>query len=69
MTGAWTGNEDSSQMFNVNMLNGAMRIWHDSMLLAEANEPIKQFPGPPPGVVKKTVSYPALTTTDWYLAR
>lgn len=69
VTGAWTGNDDSSQMFNVNMLNGAMRIWHDSMLLAEANEPIKQFPGPPPGVVKKTVSYPALTTTDWYLAR
>jgi hypothetical protein len=30
--------------------------------------PIKQFPYQPPGVVKKTVSYPALTTTDWYLA-
>jgi membrane carboxypeptidase/penicillin-binding protein PbpC len=69
VAGAWTGNSDFLLMFNVSMQDGAIRIWHDSVLLAEGKEPIKQFPGPPAGVIKKTVSYPGLMTTDWYLAR
>ena len=69
IVGAWTGNSDDSQMTNITGPDGAAQIWHDSMLLAEAGKPIQQFPGPPPGVVQKTVDYPNLTTTDWYLAK
>jgi membrane peptidoglycan carboxypeptidase len=67
--GSWAGNSDSSLMSNVSGLDGASHIWHDSILLADAGKPIQQFPGPPPGVVKKTIDYPHLTTTDWYLAK
>jgi membrane peptidoglycan carboxypeptidase len=66
IVGAWAGNSDFSPMFNGSELDGASHIWHDDMLLAEAGKPIRQFPAPPPGVVKKTVAYPNLTTTDWY---
>lgn len=68
VAGTWTGNSDASPMFNVTARNGAAQIWHDSMLLAEAQQPITPFPGPPAGVVQKTVNYPNLTTTDWYHA-
>jgi membrane peptidoglycan carboxypeptidase len=68
VAGAWTGNDDFSLMYNVNALNGAARIWHDSMLLAEAHEPVRQLPGSPAGLIQKTVSYTGLTTTDWYLS-
>jgi membrane peptidoglycan carboxypeptidase len=67
--GSWAGNSDASPMFNIIGLDGASRIWHASMLLAEAGKPIQQFPGPPPGVIKKTIDYPNLTTTDWYLTK
>lgn len=67
--GSWAGNSDASPMSGITGLDGAAHIWHDSMLLAEAGKPIEQFPAPPPGVVKKTVAYPHLTTTDWYLAQ
>lgn len=68
VTGVWAGNSDISTMNNITDLDGGSRIWHDSMLLAEAGQPVQQFPGPPPGVVQKTVAYPNLTTTDWYSA-
>lgn len=68
VVGAWSGNSNFDPMFNITGEDGAARIWHDTMLLAEGQKPITPFPGPPAGVVKKTVNYPNLTTTDWYLA-
>jgi penicillin-binding protein 1A len=68
VVGAWTGNDDNSQMVDVTGIMGAAPIWHDTMLLAERGRPIQNFSGPPPGVVKKKVTYPGLTTTDWYIA-
>ncbi len=64
--GVWAGNNDNSPMVNVTGVDGAAPIWHDSLLLAEAGKPITGFPTPG-GVVKKTVSYGGITTTDWYL--
>ncbi len=65
--GVWAGNDDNSQMVDVNGIMGAAPIWHDAMLLAEQGYPVKNFPGPPSGVVQKTVHYPGITTTDWYI--
>ena len=65
--GVWAGNDDNSQMVGVNGIMGAAPIWHDAMLLAEQGYPVKNFPGPPSGVVQKTVHYPGITTTDWYI--
>lgn len=67
VVGVWTGNDNNSQMVDVTGIMGAAPIWHDTMLLAEQGRPIQNFSGPPPGVVKKTVRYPGLTTTDWYI--
>jgi membrane peptidoglycan carboxypeptidase len=67
VVGVWAGNDDNSPMINVTGVDGAGPIWHDTMLLVEKGKPVEQFPGPPPGVVKKTVSYPGITTTDWYI--
>ncbi len=67
VVGAWAGNDDNTQMVDVNGIMGAAPIWHDTMLLAEQGRPIQNFSGPPPGVMKKTVHYPGLTTTDWYI--
>jgi membrane carboxypeptidase/penicillin-binding protein PbpC len=64
--GVWAGNNNNMAMVNVSGIMGAAPIWHDAMLLAERGHPVKDFPGPPSGVVKKTVSYPGITTTDWY---
>jgi penicillin-binding protein 1A len=64
--GVWAGNNDNSAMVNVTGITGAAPIWHDSMLLAEQGRPIVPFTNPG-GLVKKTVSYRGLTTTDWYL--
>lgn len=66
VVGAWTGNSNHSLMAGITGLDGAAQIWHDTMLLAEGNTPVKAFPAPPADVVKKTVNYPNLTTTDWY---
>ena len=65
--GVWAGNDDNSAMVNVNGIMGAAPIWHDAMLLAEQGHPVKDFPGPPSGVVKKTAQYQGITTTDWYI--
>jgi membrane peptidoglycan carboxypeptidase len=65
--GVWAGNDNNSAMINVTGIMGAAPIWHDAMLLVEQGRPIKNFPGPPSGVVKKTMHYPGITTTDWYI--
>jgi membrane peptidoglycan carboxypeptidase len=68
VVGVWVGNNNNSPMVNVIGVDGAGPIWHDSMELVEKGRPIQSFPLPPSGVVKKTVTYPGLTSTDWYLA-
>jgi len=66
--GVWAGNDNNSAMVDVTGIMGAAPIWHDAMLLAEQGRPVKNFPGPPSGVVQKTVHYPqGITTTDWYI--
>ena len=65
--GVWAGNNDNSAMVNVIGVTGAGPIWHEGMLLAEQDHSSTNFPVPP-GVAKRTVSYPeGLTTTDWYI--
>jgi membrane peptidoglycan carboxypeptidase len=66
VVGSWTGNSNYSPMADVTDVDGAAQIWHETMLLAEGNTPVKAFPAPPADVVKKTINYPSLTTTDWY---
>ncbi len=65
--GVWAGNDNNSAMVDVTGIMGAAPIWHDAMLLAEQGHPVQDFPGPPSGVVQKTVHYPGITTTDWYI--
>lgn len=64
--GVWAGNDDNSPMINISGVDGAAPIWHDGMLLVEQGRPVLGFQNPG-GVVKKTVDYPGITTTDWYL--
>jgi len=64
--GVWAGNNNNSPMVNVTGVDGAAPIWHDSLLLAEQGKPITGFPIPG-GVVKQTVNYGGITTTDWHL--
>jgi membrane peptidoglycan carboxypeptidase len=64
--GVWAGNNDNSPMINVTGVDGAGPIWHDSLLLAEQGRPITGFANPG-GLVKRTVRYGSLVTTDWYL--
>src|SRR5260221_3283507 len=64
--GVWAGNNDNSAMINVTGVDGAAPIWHASMLLAEQGMPITGFANPG-GLVQKTISYPGITTHDWYL--
>jgi membrane peptidoglycan carboxypeptidase len=66
--GVWAGNNDNSAMINITGVDGAAPIWHDSLLMAEQGRPVTDFVTSG-GVVKKTVSYPGITTTDWYLAK
>jgi membrane peptidoglycan carboxypeptidase len=68
VVGSWSGNDNSSPMFNTYVnKNLATQIWHDTMLAAEQGLPIKQFPGPPANVVQKTQTNLGITTTDWYI--
>src|SRR5260370_6216195 len=65
--GVWAGNNDNSPMVNVIGVTGAGPIWHQGMLLAEEGHHPANF-AVPPGLVRRTVTYPAgLTTTDWYI--
>jgi penicillin-binding protein 1A len=66
--GVWAGNNNNTPMVNVTGVDGAAPIWHDSMLLASQGSPVVGFTNPG-GVLKKTVRYPGLTSTDWYLKR
>jgi membrane peptidoglycan carboxypeptidase len=64
--GVWAGNNDNSPMFNVTGVDGAAPIWHDSLLLAEQGQPVTDFQNPG-SLVLRTVHYPGITTTDWYI--
>jgi penicillin-binding protein 1A len=64
--GVWAGNNDNSPMVNVTGVDGAAPIWHDSLLLAEQGHPVVPFTNPG-GLIMKTVNYPGITTTDWYI--
>ena len=66
VVGVWAGNDDNSPMIDVTGVDGAGPIWHQAMLLAEQGLPVRDFV-PPSGMVRKTVHYPGLTTTDWYI--
>jgi penicillin-binding protein 1A len=68
VVGVWAGNNDNSPMVDVTGIDGAGPIWHETLLLAENGRPIRPLQGQPPaGVVKQTVAYPGMTTTDWYI--
>ncbi len=68
VVGVWAGNNDNSPMVNVTGVDGAGPIWHDILLFAEKDHPIRPLQGQPPAdVVKRTVTYPGMTTTDWYI--
>ncbi len=64
--GVWAGNNDNSAMVNITGVDGAAPIWHDSLLLAEQGRPVTAFANPG-GLVKRTISYGSVVTTDWYL--
>ena len=68
VVGVWAGNNDNSAMINITGVDGAAPIWHDTLLLAEQGHPVVNF-APPGGVVKKTVNYGGLTSTDWYMVQ
>ncbi|MBV9710227.1 MAG: transglycosylase domain-containing protein, partial [Ktedonobacteraceae bacterium] len=44
--GVWAGNDNNTPMIDVAGVQGAAPIWHDSMLLAEAGHPIRNFTDP-----------------------
>ncbi len=67
VVGVWAGNNDNSAMNNVTGVDGAGPIWQQTMLQAELGHPIKPLQSAPSDVIKKTVTYPGITTTDWYL--
>lgn len=64
--GVWAGNNNNSAMVNITGVDGAAPIWHDSLLLAEQGHPVTDFANPG-GLVKRTVRYGSIVTTDWYL--
>ncbi|HEU5230244.1 MAG TPA: transglycosylase domain-containing protein [Ktedonobacteraceae bacterium] len=68
VVGVWAGNNNNTPMVDVTGVDGAGPIWHDTMLLAEQGHPVTDFTNPG-GVVKKTVHYPGITTTDWYMKK
>lgn len=64
--GVWAGNDDNSPMVNVTGVDGAGPIWHQTMLLAEQNYPVKDFPFPG-GMERRMMTYGGLQTNDWYI--
>jgi penicillin-binding protein 1A len=68
VVGVWSGNNDNSAMVNVTGVDGAAPIWHDTLLVAEKDQPIRPLQGQPPaGVAKRTMTHLGMTTTDWYI--
>jgi membrane carboxypeptidase/penicillin-binding protein PbpC len=66
--GVWAGNNNNSPMVNVTGVDGAAPIWHDTLLVAERDHPIRPLQEQAPaGVTKQTVTYPGMTTTDWHI--
>ncbi len=43
VVGVWAGNNDNSPMVNVSGIDGAAPIWHETLMLAEQDQPIKTF--------------------------
>lgn len=66
VVGVWAGNNDNSPMVNVTGVDGAGPIWHQTMLLAEQSLPVQNF-AVPARLVRKTIHYAGITTTDWYI--
>lgn len=65
--GVWVGNNDNTPMNNVSGIDGAAPIWHESMVAAEQDHPIRDFVDPG-GLERMGVIYPdGLQTTDWFL--
>ncbi|HEX4207132.1 MAG TPA: transglycosylase domain-containing protein [Ktedonobacteraceae bacterium] len=68
VVGVWVGNNNNTPMINIIGVDGAGPAWHDTMNLIEKGRPIRAFTIPP-GVVEKTVHYPGITSTDWYVSK
>lgn len=65
--GVWAGNDNNTPMINVTGVQGAAPIWHDAMLVAEQNHPIRDFTNPG-GLEWDTVTYAdGVQTSDWFL--
>jgi membrane peptidoglycan carboxypeptidase len=64
--GVWAGNDDNSPMVDVTGVDGAGPIWHAGLLLAERSYKPEDFVNPG-GLVRQTVNYGGITTTDWYI--
>ncbi len=65
--GVWAGNDNNTPMWNITGVDGAAPIWHDSMLLAEQNQPIRDFANPG-GLIWANVTYPdGVQSSDWFL--
>jgi penicillin-binding protein 1A len=64
--GVWAGNDDNSPMVDVTGVDGAGPIWHQTMLMTEQSDPVKNFVNPG-GMEYKTVAYPGKTTSDWFI--
>ncbi|HLG65482.1 MAG TPA: transglycosylase domain-containing protein [Ktedonosporobacter sp.] len=65
--GVWAGNDDNTPMIDVTGVQGAAPIWHDAMLVAEQNHPIRDFTNPG-GLEWDTVTYAdGVQTSDWFL--
>ncbi len=65
--GVWVGNNNYSQMVNIDGIHGAAPIWGRSMLYVERNLPKTPFP-PPAGMQRATYTSDGIKTTDWFLA-
>lgn len=66
VVGVWAGNNDNSPMVDIIGVDGAGPIWHDTFSYLEQGRPVRGFVNPG-GLIKKTVHYPGLTSTDLYL--